>query len=934
MSILSNSLYDFSKITFNADQNRYNIDVGVSEAALNFVLKTAASGSTILFNAGTHILNAPLQIERGDIHLTGSGENATKLLFSISGAQEDAIVIKGSMDTWTSVATNSIVQHSKSITLQDTQGLKAGDVLKVFQDNDAQYLSDPKFDLTRNQDWVKTNPLRESLVEIESIIGNVVNLKHSVAYDMNAAKIQRVNMLDNVRVSDLTITYDLGIPDAQRFENTAPDYQSNAALRVHLTQGVEIQNVTVLNAASHALDLRGALDAKVDHFTADGSHNKGSDGNGYALHVGESFYGQFTNLTLLNTRHGFIFSSYDAEAYNNIQITLTNRDLNYHGSDDHSNIVVTQTALYDVLGDKSWSLVSGGNLSMHPYTDIDGSNKNLFGYAVAGNRDDVIYGWDLGATLNGNGGNDRLYGGVGNDVLIGGAGNDVVTGGLGSDVFQFAIHQGHDVITDFQSNDILSLQGFSYLTNASNLKWSARGKDSLLQFDAQHSILFKNYDYRQFSDAQLNLDTKLVDVNLKLEKGNTKIVTGNGNDRLNVFISDLDTTTSIRMGKGHDVLQINSAAYTLRTNRYTNLKGIDEIDMTAAKVRISAFFDANFLNQSDRGNVILRYNHLGVNLEYLRANDVALQKDLILAGTGDVYLRDGQNQSATVNHLTLGNLYGGNGHDYIKILGGQSTIYSGDGNDLIAYNADANVKIYAGTGNDFIDFARDFLRGQIIDGGSGYDTIRFSTNVHLSANDLKNLQSVEQFIVQEGARFVDLGNGLFSQGINLKGQDRLVNLTLDTGANNNVTLGKNLDVYLTNDQGHQVTLDNEFNGKIYGGRGNDTIIGGNQNDWISGGVGRDVLSGGAGNDRFVYGNLNEAGDVILDFGINDLLDLDALFTANGLGNLTTQEAFQNNILQTEQRGNNLAISLYMNGNHTDLVTLNDVPLLNPNQVIV
>jgi hypothetical protein len=41
MSILSNSLYDFSKITFNADQNTYNIDVGVSEAALNFVLKTA-----------------------------------------------------------------------------------------------------------------------------------------------------------------------------------------------------------------------------------------------------------------------------------------------------------------------------------------------------------------------------------------------------------------------------------------------------------------------------------------------------------------------------------------------------------------------------------------------------------------------------------------------------------------------------------------------------------------------------------------------------------------------------------------------------------------------------------------------------------------------------------------------------------------------------
>ena len=66
MSILSNSLYDFSKITFNADQNTYNIDVGVSEAALNFVLKTADQTSTVTTYAD--ISNLSFSISAGQMY--------------------------------------------------------------------------------------------------------------------------------------------------------------------------------------------------------------------------------------------------------------------------------------------------------------------------------------------------------------------------------------------------------------------------------------------------------------------------------------------------------------------------------------------------------------------------------------------------------------------------------------------------------------------------------------------------------------------------------------------------------------------------------------------------------------------------------------------------------------------------------------------------
>jgi Ca2+-binding RTX toxin-like protein len=57
------------------------------------------------------------------------------------------------------------------------------------------------------------------------------------------------------------------------------------------------------------------------------------------------------------------------------------------------------------------------------------------------NQDDVIYGWrqggdpntDLGDTLNGNNGDDRMYGGGGDDELSDRDGNDLVSGGIGND---------------------------------------------------------------------------------------------------------------------------------------------------------------------------------------------------------------------------------------------------------------------------------------------------------------------------------------------------------------------------------------------------------------------------------------------------------------------------------------------------------------------
>jgi|GEM_PF-2059615 uncharacterized delta-60 repeat protein len=67
-----------------------------------------------------------------------------------------------------------------------------------------------------------------------------------------------------------------------------------------------------------------------------------------------------------------------------------------------------------------------------------------------------------GVTINGEAGNDTLWGsngddtidgGVGNDIMLGGLSTDNLTGGTGADVFQFTATAGSDVITDFTLSD-------------------------------------------------------------------------------------------------------------------------------------------------------------------------------------------------------------------------------------------------------------------------------------------------------------------------------------------------------------------------------------------------------------------------------------------------------------------------------------------------
>ncbi|MEK7801263.1 MAG: hypothetical protein AAB276_02305, partial [Pseudomonadota bacterium] len=373
---------------YNSLQNSYTISSGASQKDIQTVLDTSTSGANIIFSSGTYEFDSRLLVIRSNISITGSTDITSPTIFKFAASlTEDAFTIKGKMDTnWAHTLEQDVTVGTKSIQLSNTTGLKVGCFLHIYQDNDAEFLSSGIYDPVKNSPYMATKPLRESMVEIESIVGNTVNFKHEITYDMagGAGKIELINPLKNVSLSNITLTYaNLGPLNDIDFSNPLVQFDNHTTLGIQYTNGLVLNNVTLKNTPSIAVDFRDSLDGNVSYLTVDGAYNKGGDGNGYGLHISGTSYSNFEHLTITDVRHAVIFSSWSAEAWNTVQVDFTNRDINYHGSPDHSNTVIVNESLYEGSDLNTWALVSPGAVDKHPYTDIS-QNTNLFGHAVGG----------------------------------------------------------------------------------------------------------------------------------------------------------------------------------------------------------------------------------------------------------------------------------------------------------------------------------------------------------------------------------------------------------------------------------------------------------------------------------------------------------------------------------------------------------------------
>ena len=92
--------------------------------------------------------------------------------------------------------------------------------------------------------------------------------------------------------------------------------------------------------------------------------------------------------------------------------------------------------------------------------NLEGTNQPDILNGAGGN--DTLFGGNAPDELFGDGGDDSLNGGNGPDTLTGGAGNDILTGGQGRDLFVLAAGDGTDTINDFETPDVIGLDGLTF----------------------------------------------------------------------------------------------------------------------------------------------------------------------------------------------------------------------------------------------------------------------------------------------------------------------------------------------------------------------------------------------------------------------------------------------------------------------------------------
>lgn len=405
-----------------------------SIAEVRDLLETVPDGSTIRLGAGTYTLDAPLVIARDHVSIVGAGSDRTVLSVT-DGWTGDAISVKGSRDATDIALTSDAALWDAALALAPGHGVQAGDWLWLEAANTPDYL-----DSIGDTLWQQDKPLRTSLVQVEAVTDTGVTLTGSVHFDLPAAEttVYTVDPAEGVTLSGFSMQYDLGEADPGLFENTVPDHHRDRAVELEWTVGAALSDIAVHDAVSNAFVFLHSSGIMVDALHAEGAHNKGGGGNGYAFELKGVYDSAFTGLTDLDMRHSFVFGSWYSNVNNSVEVLSTNRDISFHGGRDHHNTVLVERSVRDPDTDNLASVLSinaEGAVYGAP-TDMT-HNTVGFDFVIGSKRQDLVFGTEDGNVIDPRGGHDTVYGSGGDDILYAGTGDDWgddhLIGGAGTD---------------------------------------------------------------------------------------------------------------------------------------------------------------------------------------------------------------------------------------------------------------------------------------------------------------------------------------------------------------------------------------------------------------------------------------------------------------------------------------------------------------------
>ncbi|MBL96165.1 MAG: hypothetical protein CMF70_12780, partial [Magnetovibrio sp.] len=432
--------------------------------------------------------------------------------------------------------------------------------------------------------------------------------------------------------------------------------------------------------------------------------------------------------------------------------------------------------------------------------------------------------YPLGATLEGEGGDDVLTGGDGMDTIDGGDGNDIIDGSFGDDTISAG--DGDDTVYGSGGDDdILGGDGDDQIN-------AGAGDDHVSGNMGDDTVSGASGDDVLYGDA-----------------GSDTIDGGTGDDYIDGG-ADADVITG---GDGDDIIEGGLAADTITAG-----DGDDEIGGGTGNDILAGGAGDDTVDGGEGDDLI----------------DAGDGNDLVSGGQGwdTVYAGDGDDtvDGGDGNDYIGGDagddvIDGGAGADGIDGGTGDDTIYGQGGDDQIVGN-EGDDYIVGGSGNDFIDGGAgdDRIVGSLgndhIDGGAGSDFVDYSLD-YMAGSDLGvfvDLSPVgDEFMVEQIGHAVDAYGGLDA----LSGIENVYGSALD-----DEIIGDSLGNIIMSDSGDDLIYGASGDDTIWSEAGDDTVYGDAGDDWISGGAGADALMGNEGAD-IIFGA--DGSDLIIDGGAGD-----------------------------------------------------------------
>lgn len=287
---------------------------------------------TVRLPAGRLDLSHPLTLRRGHLVLAGAGVDKTLLVSHLALPATAAITVAGGQGE--RLGKLAVELPAAATRLAFAGPAAPDDYLLIKQGNDAAL-----FDGIGSKTWRRPYPaLRQSIVRVagREAGGIVLDAPTGVDFGAGLAEVWRIAPVRDTTLRDFTLEQRIEGADPASvrhvYENRHPDHALDL-IALHWTARARIENVRLLNAGRHPLDIENSHGFEIRDFAIDGAWNKGEGGHGY-LRIARAHHGLIERGRIENIRH--IAVQWSA-SYNRLRDLDSGVDLNFHGGQSHHN---------------------------------------------------------------------------------------------------------------------------------------------------------------------------------------------------------------------------------------------------------------------------------------------------------------------------------------------------------------------------------------------------------------------------------------------------------------------------------------------------------------------------------------------------------------------------------------------------------------------